>query len=55
MRGPGGEIREDFTNGIAYKQRLKAGASGFAGGRGEVGGWVWTSMGGEGGSLDLGG
>ena len=26
MRGPGGEIREDFTNGIAYKQRLKAGA-----------------------------
>lgn len=25
MRGPGGEIRKDFTNGIAYKQRLKAG------------------------------
>ena len=25
MRGPGGDSREDFTNSIAYKQKLKAG------------------------------
>lgn len=41
------------------KEKLKAGASGFPGGRGDVGGWVWTSMGvGDrcwAGSLDLGG
>lgn len=24
MKGPGGEIGEDFTNGMTYKQNLKA-------------------------------
>ena len=39
----------------AGKEKLKAGASGFAGGRGVVGGGFGTRWGGVGGSLDLGG